>query len=118
MLFYQGGPGHSTGAFSMPQQEKSMKGKNTGSLILGGMVGAFFIYLTGSMTFSLLTRVLPGQVAWQYGGLVAFDGAVLLWFLMYLFFAHGKAQRNLSITMMIVTALLTGVAVIAEIILR
>jgi hypothetical protein len=95
-----------------------MKDKNAGSLILGGLVGLFFIYLTGSMTFSLLARVLPGQVSWQYGGLVAFDGALLLWFVMFLFFARGKGQRNLSVTMMIVTALLTGIAVVAEIILR
>jgi hypothetical protein len=79
------------------------------ALFLGGIVA------TSLMTYSVIGRILPGNVYMQWLGLLFFDAGALVWFLKGVISARGTPQRVWSLLGFGLDLLGTAVMVYGEI---
>ena len=81
----------------------SKKEVTPGGVIVFGifyLLCAVMLAWTASLTLGLMHRLLPGDPRTPLFALALFDGGALAWLLVYMFRAHGQAQRwTAAITM-------------------
>jgi hypothetical protein len=92
---------------------QSTTGKNTTYILILIMSFVLLIF-TASRTLDLLQTFLPpGQEAFAYLGIVAFDGGLVGWSFFYAHGARGK-QRSMALIMVIVSLAAVGVSTLAD----
>lgn len=83
--------------------------KKLASYLVLLVAGALMIY-SGARTFDLLSQTLPrGQEVLAFLALLAFDGGLIAWLAVFMFGAHGGAQR--AIAMLMILVCLTGIVI-------
>ncbi len=94
-----------------------MKENSVGRSI--GTVG-FYIFAAGiliwtaSLTQSLVSIILPGNVILSWFALLLFDGGALIWLMVFMFVSSGPMQRAISLLMMCFDLIGVGLMSFAE----
>ncbi len=84
-------------------------GKKLASYLVLLVAGALMIY-SGARTFDLLSQTLPkGQEVLAFLALLAFDDGLIAWLAVFMFGAHGGAQRAIAMLMILVS--LVGIVI-------